>query len=57
MSAHLLRLSLGQQFLQSNVKHPGKRHDFNISNKPFAAFDPLNGVFININAHQLHLIG
>ena len=34
-----------------------KRHDLNIRDKPFAAFEALDAVFVNVNANQLHAVG
>jgi hypothetical protein len=38
------------------TKDLGKAPQFNVGHKPLSALDPLYGIFIHVNADQLHFI-
>ena len=59
-TAPILRVDLQLAFdekIEGNAEDLGKSPKLNIGDEPFPTFDPLNGVFIDVDADQLHLIG
>ncbi len=45
-----------QQIFKGGFKHLGKGDDLDVGDKPLAAFDSLNGIFVQVDPHQLHAI-
>ena len=45
-----------QQRIQRYVKHFRKSENLNVGYKAFAAFDALNGVLVDVDAHELHAV-